>query len=48
MIRRLVGWFDDRLGTTRFVRTALNKVFPDHWSFMIGEIGAGALLQMPQ
>ncbi|MHB8671216.1 MAG: cytochrome bc1 complex cytochrome b subunit, partial [Acidimicrobiales bacterium] len=38
MIRRLVGWFDDRLGTTRFVRTALNKVFPDHWSFMIGEI----------
>lgn len=29
---------DDRLGITRFTRSTLNKVFPDHWSFMIGEI----------
>ena len=38
MIRRLNTWFDTRLGTSGFVKTALNKVFPDHWSFMLGEI----------
>ena len=31
-------WLDDRLGGARFARKALNKVFPDHWSFMIGEL----------
>jgi ubiquinol-cytochrome c reductase cytochrome b subunit len=29
---------DDRLGTAHFVRKALRKAFPDHWSFMLGEI----------
>src|SRR5207302_9646262 len=29
---------DDRLGTSRFARSALNKVFPDQWSFMLGEV----------
>ncbi|MGH2821006.1 MAG: cytochrome bc1 complex cytochrome b subunit [Actinomycetota bacterium] len=38
MVERLVRWFDDRLGASSFARHALNKVFPDHWSFMIGEI----------
>ena len=38
MIRRLVRWFDDRLGASRFARSSLDKVFPDHWSFMFGEI----------
>jgi ubiquinol-cytochrome c reductase cytochrome b subunit len=31
-------WVDDRLGSSNFVRRSLNKVFPDHWSFMLGEI----------
>ena len=31
-------WVDDRFGSSNFVRRSLNKVFPDHWSFMIGEI----------
>jgi ubiquinol-cytochrome c reductase cytochrome b subunit len=35
---RLARWADDRLGAARFARAALNKVFPDHWSFLIGEI----------
>ncbi len=26
------------MGGARFARKALNKVFPDHWSFMIGEL----------
>jgi len=37
-LNRLIRWFDDRLGGTRFTRKALDKVFPDHWSFMLGEI----------
>jgi ubiquinol-cytochrome c reductase cytochrome b subunit len=35
---RVVQWFDDRLHASRFVRTTLDKIFPDHWSFMLGEI----------
>jgi ubiquinol-cytochrome c reductase cytochrome b subunit len=31
-------WFDERLGASRFARTALNKIFPDNWSFMLGEV----------
>ncbi len=31
-------WVDDRTGGAGAFRRALNKVFPDHWSFMIGEI----------
>jgi ubiquinol-cytochrome c reductase cytochrome b subunit len=38
MMRRIVLWFDDRLGAATFARRALRKAFPDHWSFMIGEI----------
>jgi ubiquinol-cytochrome c reductase cytochrome b subunit len=29
---------DSRLRAAKFVRSALNHVFPDHWSFMLGEI----------
>ena len=31
-------YVDDRLGTAGFLRRSMNKVFPDHWSFMLGEI----------
>ncbi len=36
--RRGARWFDERLGSAHFTRKAVNKVFPDHWSFMLGEI----------
>lgn len=36
--RRVANWFDERLGTSRLGQAALKKVFPDHWSFLIGEI----------
>ncbi|HET6949199.1 MAG TPA: ubiquinol-cytochrome c reductase cytochrome b subunit [Acidimicrobiales bacterium] len=39
LTHRMARWVDDRLGTANFARTALNKVFPDHWSFMLGELG---------
>ena len=35
---RLVGWLDERTGFARVARTVLRKVFPDHWSFLLGEI----------
>src|SRR3954452_4974534 len=35
---RVARWFDDRLRASHFTKTALNKVFPDNWSFMLGEI----------
>ena len=38
MIDRLLAWFDQRLHVARFTRSALNKIFPDNWSFMLGEI----------
>ncbi len=38
MLRRLAHAIDDRLGAARFANAAVNKIFPDHWSFMIGEV----------
>ena len=33
-----VGFVDERLGAARGVRFLLDYVFPDHWSFLLGEI----------
>ncbi|MDQ2817571.1 MAG: cytochrome bc complex cytochrome b subunit [Candidatus Eremiobacteraeota bacterium] len=44
MIRKLIRWLDNRLGTAPFIRSALNKAFPDHWSFMLGEIALYCLM----
>ncbi len=38
ILDRLARAFDDRLRLSPVVRKALAKVFPDHWSFMLGEI----------
>lgn len=38
MVKKVVTWVDDRLGASRFTREVLAKVFPDHWSFLLGEI----------
>ena len=32
------GWLDDRFGGARGMRVLMRKVFPDHWSFLLGEI----------
>ncbi len=34
----MVGELDDRLGIAKGGRVFLDKIFPDHWSFMLGEI----------
>jgi ubiquinol-cytochrome c reductase cytochrome b subunit len=41
---RAQNWLDERLGTTSFARRALRTVFPDHWSFLLGEIALGCLV----
>ncbi|MDQ3627907.1 MAG: cytochrome bc complex cytochrome b subunit [Actinomycetota bacterium] len=33
-----VNWLDERLGLAGLAKKNLRKVFPDHWSFMLGEI----------
>ena len=35
---KVLDELDDRLGSSKWLRSALDKVFPDHWSFMVGEI----------
>ena len=37
-LARTAGWVDDRLGLAKVTRTTLRKVFPDHWSFLLGEV----------
>jgi ubiquinol-cytochrome c reductase cytochrome b subunit len=38
VIDESLRWVDDRLGIAKGGRTFLDKIFPDHWSFMLGEI----------
>jgi len=35
---RVVAWLDERTGFAEVARHALRKVFPDHWSFLLGEV----------
>jgi len=37
-VGKMVGELDERLGVAKGGRTLLDKIFPDHWSFMLGEI----------
>ena len=37
IVRRTVGWLDERFGTNALVRATLTKIYPDHWSFYLGE-----------
>jgi ubiquinol-cytochrome c reductase cytochrome b subunit len=37
MVRHTVGWLDERFGTNALVHGALKKIYPDHWSFYLGE-----------
>lgn len=45
-MRRLhpVQWVDERVGAGHWARKALKKVFPDHWSFLLGEIALFAFV----
>jgi ubiquinol-cytochrome c reductase cytochrome b subunit len=34
----VAGYVDDRVGAASYLKKSLKKVFPDHWSFLLGEI----------
>lgn len=36
--QQALDWLDDRMGSSKWLRSAMDKIFPDHWSFMVGEI----------
>ncbi len=38
MIRKLVRFLDRRSGTAPLLRKTLRYLFPDHWSFLLGEV----------
>ena len=44
MIRRLVRFVDSRSGTAPFLRKTLRYLFPDHWSFLLGEVALYAFV----
>jgi quinol---cytochrome-c reductase cytochrome b subunit len=44
VIRRAVRVLDQRSGAAPFLKKALRYVFPDHWSFLLGEIALYAFL----
>ncbi len=37
IVRRAAGWLDERFGTNAIVHVTLKKIYPDHWSFYLGE-----------
>jgi ubiquinol-cytochrome c reductase cytochrome b subunit len=44
VIRGTVRWLDERSGAAPLLRKALRYVFPDHWSFLLGEIALYAFV----
>ena len=44
MIRRLVRALDQRSGSAPFIRKTLRYLFPDHWSFLLGEVALYAFV----
>ena len=37
-LKRVPRWLDERLGVARVATGALRKIFPNHWSFLLGEV----------
>jgi ubiquinol-cytochrome c reductase cytochrome b subunit len=44
VIRRLVRFLDTRSGTAPLLRKTLRYLFPDHWSFLLGEVALYAFV----
>ena len=45
MLGRFAGWIDGQLGLARLGhQDFLRKIFPDHWSFNLGEVALYALV----
>lgn len=44
MIEATARWVDERLRAAQFVESARTKVFPTHWSFLLGELALYSLV----
>jgi quinol---cytochrome-c reductase cytochrome b subunit len=44
VIRRAVRFVDERSGTAPLLKKALRYLFPDHWSFLLGEVALYAFV----
>src|SRR3954469_7637007 len=44
MISRTVRWIDRRTAAAPFIRKTLRYLFPDHWSFLLGEVALYAFI----
>jgi ubiquinol-cytochrome c reductase cytochrome b subunit len=44
VIRRLVRYVDQRTASAPFLRKTLRYLFPDHWSFLLGEVALYAFI----
>jgi ubiquinol-cytochrome c reductase cytochrome b subunit len=44
LTRRTVRWLDQRTATAPYLRKALRYLFPDHWSFLLGEVALYAFV----
>jgi ubiquinol-cytochrome c reductase cytochrome b subunit len=44
MTRRAVRWVDQRSASAPLLRKALRYLFPDHWSFLLGEVALYAFV----
>jgi ubiquinol-cytochrome c reductase cytochrome b subunit len=44
MIRRAVTFIDERSGAAPFLKGVLRYAFPDHWSFLLGEVALYAFV----
>jgi ubiquinol-cytochrome c reductase cytochrome b subunit len=42
--KEALDFVDDRFGSSKFLQSAMDKIFPDHWSFMVGEISMYCLI----
>ncbi|HTW12176.1 MAG TPA: hypothetical protein VME01_05505, partial [Solirubrobacteraceae bacterium] len=36
--QRFAAWNEERIGAARGIRWMMRYVFPDHWSFLLGEV----------
>jgi len=44
MVRRIARFFDDRFGSDAAIRYFAAKIYPDHWSFYLGEFALYAFI----
>jgi ubiquinol-cytochrome c reductase cytochrome b subunit len=42
--RSTLDTVDERFGSSRFLTSVFDKIFPDHWSFMMGEVALDSLI----